>query len=539
LAGKALRRSLIVIGVVIALFCVAAMVLTFTERGRLKKYLVTALSERFHSDVEIRDITVYVYPRVYLVAHGISLRLHGRTDVPPLFTIETLTVSADLPALLAKTKHVARVHLSGMKITVPPRDLNKPDGPAHAKAKVTLPLVVDEITADDATLTTLPRDPKKLPHEWDIHRVVLENFSFEEPAHFHSSLTNPKPIGEIDSSGLFGPWESDEPGSTPINAAFEFSHADLDSLKGLGGILSSKGKYEGVLDDLNVEGDTDTPDFSLDVSGNPVHLTTHYVAVVDGTNGDTTLKSVVAHFLHTTVEAKGDIIGIRDTPGKDIELDSVVRGGRIEDLLQLVMKGDKPLMTGQVSLTAKISLPPKTDVKIIDRLDLDGKFGVIGGHFTSDAIQDKVDTLSRKGQGQPKNEDIDNVISNLRGQFILKNRQATFSDLEFDVQGARVQLAGSYDMASEILDFHGHLVMNAKLSQMTTGAKSFFLKAVDPFFSKHGQTDLPIKITGPRAHPEFGLDRGHGDEQKKAGEPKADPKADSKPAAKDKKDSRR
>src|SRR5580693_1627448 len=144
LAGKILRRSLIVTGVVVVLFCVAAMVLTFTERGRLKQYLVTALGERFHSDVQIRDITVYVYPRVYLVAHGVALRLHGRTDVPPLFTIETLTVSADLPALLAKTKHVARVHLAGMNITVPPRDLNKPAEPKPAKAKVTLPLVIDE-----------------------------------------------------------------------------------------------------------------------------------------------------------------------------------------------------------------------------------------------------------------------------------------------------------------------------------------------------------------------------------------------------------
>jgi len=157
---------------------------------------------------------------------------------------------------------------------------------------------------------------------------------------------------------------------------------------------------------------------------------------------------------------------------------------------------------------------------------------VIGGHFTSDVVQGKVDTLSRKGQGQPKNEEIDNVISNLRGQFILKNRRATFSNLEFDVQGARVQLAGTYDMGSEALDFHGHLVMKAKLSQMTTGAKSFFLKAVDPFFSKHGQTDLPIQITGTRAHPEFGLDRGgHGADSKKTGEYKGDPK----PAVKDRK----
>ena len=516
MAGKIVRRSLIACGVILILFIAAAVTLTFTERGRLREYLVTALSERFHSDVQIRDITVYVYPRVYVVAHGISLRFHGRTDVPPLMTIETLTLSANLRALLAETKHVAAVHVEGLDITVPPRNLNKPAGPKPPQPKMKLPVVIDEITADDARLTTLPRDPSKVPHVWDIHHVVLESFSFDRPAHFHSTLTNPKPIGEIDSEGEFGPWDADEPGDTPIDATFEFSRADLDSLKGLGGILSSKGKYEGVLDQLNVEGDTDTPDFSLDVSGNPVHLTTHYVAVVDGTNGDTTLAPVVAHFLNTTVEARGDIAGIRGKPGKDIELDAVVHEGRVEDLLQLVIKGDKPVMTGNVSLKAKISLPPITDVKIIDRLNLDGKFGVTGGHFTNNVVQAKVDTLSRKGQGQPKNEDIEDVISNLRGQFILKDRRATFSNLEFDVEGAAIQLSGTYDLGPETLDFHGHIRLNAKLSQMTTGAKSFFLKAVDPFVSKNGVTDLQIKITGTRSNPSFGLDRGHDEDKKKA-----------------------
>ena len=53
--------------------------------------------------------------------------------------------------------------------------------------------------------------------------------------------------------------------------------------------------------------------------------------------------------------------------------------------------------------------------------------------------------------------------------------------------------------------------MQAKISQTTTGAKSFVLKAVDPFFRKNGQTEVPIKITGQREHPSFGLDLHHKD----------------------------
>jgi hypothetical protein len=48
---------------------------------------------------------------------------------------------------------------------------------------------------------------------------------------------------------------------------------------------------------------------------------------------------------------------------------------------------------------------------------------------------------------------------------------------------------------------------------MTTGMKSFFLKAVDPFFRKGNVTELPIKITGTREHPSFGLDLHHKEEK--------------------------
>jgi len=48
--------------------------------------------------------------------------------------------------------------------------------------------------------------------------------------------------------------------------------------------------------------------------------------------------------------------------------------------------------------------------------------------------------------------------------------------------------------------------------------KSLVLKVVDPFFRKDGQTELPIKITGQRDHPSFGLDLGHKEKEKEKGE---------------------
>ena len=48
--------------------------------------------------------------------------------------------------------------------------------------------------------------------------------------------------------------------------------------------------------------------------------------------------------------------------------------------------------------------------------------------------------------------------------------------------------------------------MDAKLSETVTGFKSLLLKMVDPFFRKDGRTVVPLKISGTRGDPQFGLD---------------------------------
>jgi hypothetical protein len=106
----------------------------------------------------------------------------------------------------------------------------------------------------------------------------------------------------------------------------------------------------------------------------------------------------------------------------------------------------------------------------------------------------------------------------LKGSPVLDNGGSGFRGLTFTVTGAQVVLEGKYGLDKEDLDFHGKLRMQAKISQTTTGVKSFVLKAVDPFFRKDGRTEVPIKITGQRAHPSFGLDLRHKEKEKEKGE---------------------
>ena len=72
---------------------------------------------------------------------------------------------------------------------------------------------------------------------------------------------------------------------------------------------------------------TQTADFHLDISKQPVALDTTFEAVVDGTNGDTFLTGVTAKFLQTTVFAKGAVTGTKGVKGRTTALDVAIKDG--------------------------------------------------------------------------------------------------------------------------------------------------------------------------------------------------------------------
>jgi len=423
---------------------------------------------------------------------------------------------AQLPELLRPRPYISFVQLDGLQIHTPPRGpgaeplIHKTDQDLAEK----YPVLIGEVRADDANIEVLRAQSDKPPREFPIHHLDLHNVSFDHPAQFHALLTNAIPKGEIDATGTFGPWQAEEPSETPADGRYTFQNADLGTLKGLRGILSSKGTYSGPLDYLAVDGYTDTPDFGLRTGGQPLALHTDFSALVDGTNGDVILKSVVAKFLHTTLAVNGKIVDVsKAIKGRTIYLNASSENARIEDMLRLAVNTDEPLMTGAANLKTTIDIP-EGEEDLLDRMKLAGQFGVGHAQFTSATVQGKVDTLSRKGQGKPKDTDISEVASDLRGNFRFAEGVVTFSNLGFAVQGASLHLDGTYNIDSTAMDFHGDLLLQAKLSQTTTGAKSFFLKAADPFFKgKNGGSDLHIKITGTKDHPTFGLDKSGGGKQ--------------------------
>jgi hypothetical protein len=240
-------------------------------------------------------------------------------------------------------------------------------------------------------------------------------------------------------------------------------------------------------------------------------LKTHFSAVIDGTNGDTLLQPVEARFLNTVLECRGGVTGTTGIKGKAVSLDVTTVRARIEDLLRLTVKANKPLLAGPANFNTKFLLPPgKEDV--MERLQLAGRFTLSGAKFTSRDVEEKLTHMSLRAQGRPKEigtAEEESVASNFSANFTLKNGRASFSRLAFEIPGAIVRLEGSYGLKTEQIDFLGTLTMQAKLSQTVTGVKSVLLKFVDPFFAKNGAgAVIPIKITGTKSQPSFGLALG-------------------------------
>jgi len=521
------NKWLIATGVLVLLLVIASLWFRSHFSPILQRRAVQALSDRFDSEVQLRDFHASIF-NLKIEGSGLALYYHRRHDVPPLISVGKFSGEASLMGLLREPLHITNVQVEGLTIQIPPHrdqkeaEQNDTQSPSDDDSATPDPgnaasrLIIDELVCSQTQLITLSRTPGKEPKVWDIHDVVMHGLGLGHAATFHATLTNGVPPGEIHTDGEFGPWAREDPATTPVKGDYKFRDADLSVFRGISGTLESDGKYDGPLNKLHVSGTTDIPDFAISIAGHKVHLSTQFDATVDGSNGDTLLHPVDAKFFNSSLQANGAVAKVESNKGKEIDLKVVLDNGRLQDLMALGVKG-KPPMTGAVTLKTKFKLPSGKgeNTDLVDRLILDGEFGITQGQFADLKIQEKIKSLSRHGEGKPNDEDAGSDVTKLQGRFLLRNTVLTFRDLAFAVDGAQVQLRGTYGLRSEDLDFHGKLRLDAKLSQMTTGFKSVLLKAFDPFFRKNGVTELPIKITGKRDHPDFGLDFHHEEEAMK------------------------
>lgn len=532
----ALPRKVIGSTAIVAVVLVAfVLTLPITLTPGLRTRLTNALSERFDSEVQLETLRLSALPSLRVSGSGLTLRHKGRTDVPPLIEVASFSAEASLFGLIGRPVRLQRIHLDGLEINVPPGGMSidrkgEADAPDARQAETDRPaeppvagdegladageptparspIIVDRLLTENAVLRILRGDPEKEPRLFEIHRLSMDDAGSHEPWAFSATLTNPTPPGAIEAHGTFGPWNGPQPARTAVNGDYEFRDADLSVFDGILGTLDSTGAFSGMLERIEVEGTADVPDFALSGVGQPVPLQTRFTSIVDATSGNTWLKPVHATLDRSVILADGGVVERDGEKGRTVNLDVVLDDARIEDVLRLAVKSKQVPMTGALKLTTTFVLPPGPG-DAVQKMRLNGSFQVARARFTTGDVQARINELSQKARVDDDDDDEapEQVVSDLKGSFVMRDGTIRFSSVSFAVPGARVDVSGTYAIRGEALDFEGTVRLDARLSQMTTGIKSALLRIIDPLVRRRDATVIPVTIKGTVDDPKFGLD---------------------------------
>jgi hypothetical protein len=219
----------------------------------LRARIIAQLEERFHARVELDAFHVSLIEGLW--AEGEGLRIWPATPaagvaVPagpaePLIRLDNFRFHAPLSYGPGSPVHISVVELRGLSVHFPPkRDWQRPTGGdgggasvvAAAKPTLAAQLVsfrVDTIDCAGAELVLATSKPGKLPTEISIARFKLTNVAADGAMGFEATLTSPRPKGTITTSGSFGPWQTADPGESPIVGQYRFEHADLSGFSAI------------------------------------------------------------------------------------------------------------------------------------------------------------------------------------------------------------------------------------------------------------------------------------------------------------------
>jgi hypothetical protein len=487
----------------------------------MKKRVVETLSARFHSPVELDRLSLSMRRGVVVTGGGLRIlylagptKPDARPNAPPMLTVESFEFGTGWRELLRPTTRVLSVKVHGLEVNIPPKEERgaaEPDDPKR-RGQSALGIAVDTIECTDAKVMIETNTLGKKPLEFDIGRLVLKDVGAKKPLNYEAELVNPKPMGDVHSTGHFGPWQKDNPRDTPMDGSYEFTNADLSSIHGIEGILSSMGTFGGTLGEIAVDGVADVPKFRLDVSDHALPLHTEFKAVVDGTTGDTRLDEVKARIGRSDVAGSGSVTRTEGAKGHTTDLSMEMKHGRLEDVEALSMKGEPTLMRGALAWKAHVVIPPGA-VSVTRKIVLQGTFAVRDAYLNNEKMQAQMDSLSMRAKGKPKEanaQDAEVVGASVTGKFAMSNAVLDLTDVDCQVPGAQLAMSGQMHLVGSTYEVHGKVRTEAMASQMTTGWKSLLLKPFDKFLKKDGAgVELPIKVTGTGSTYDLRLDFPH------------------------------
>jgi hypothetical protein len=456
-------------GTVVFLVIVAVAVQSLASRIApvMKDRVVAALTEQLHRPVQFDALEISVLRGLRVQGSGLRILnaapVGGATPISdPLLSLSSFSFHLTFGDLLTlRSDHprikVGGLELHGVALHLPSGGIVAPAPATSSSTGSSVTWEINRIQCDDAHIVLDAAHPAGQPIAppivFDIRSLDLKDVSTTKSFPYAADVLYPNPAITVHVAGHFGPLAGIA-SATPFDGDYSFKNADLSALSGVKGVVSSSGHIAGTLGAITVEGNAHTPAASLPVSAHAFPLDAKFHLLFDTASGTTTFTSLQIALPRGSLTAQGSMKLLPG--GADIAMNVSVPQGRIEELLEIGTRTVPPLMSGNLTMQAKLHLPPGPQ-PFQQKLQATGTLSIGGVQFSDPRLQQRIDELSKLAQG--KINPTDNhapVDSKAVAEFSLANAELTVPSLRYQVPGATAQMAGTYELERDTFAFKGH-----------------------------------------------------------------------------------
>jgi hypothetical protein len=288
---------------VVALAGVAVMLTYWPFRYREVHPL---LEHTFRSKVTVKRYHRTYFPHPGYVAEGVTFYRHGDMRIPPLATLDRMTVVGKWTNLIFHPHELYEIRLGGLHVRIPPsgtkaRRLDFNEGVVASSQQT---IQIETIVADGTTLDFLG-DNGTPPLRLQFPLLQVHNVHQGQSLSFFARVLIPESQGTVLASGSVGPFRTNDYAATPLSGTYSLQNADLSQVHGISGHASASGRYTGTFSGIETFGQVAIPDFRA-ASAHRVRLDVAYRVLVNGINGassPTTFHEGTAYFpdVHVTL----------------------------------------------------------------------------------------------------------------------------------------------------------------------------------------------------------------------------------------------
>jgi hypothetical protein len=459
------------------------------------------LEHTFRSKVTVKRYHRTYFPHPGYVAEGVTFYRHGDAQIPPLATLDRMTVVGTWTNLIFHPHALYEIRLGALHVRIPPpgtkaRGLDF-NGGVVASSQQTIE--IETIVADGTTLDFLGENGRP-PLRLQFPLLQIHNVHQGQPLSFFARVLIPRPQGVVLANGSIGPFRANDYGATPLSGTYSLQNADLSQVHGISGRASASGRYSGTFSGIETYGQVAIPDFRA-ASAHRVRLDAAYRVLVNGINGDVEIQDTEVRTGENLITASGSVVG---KPNK-VNLTIATKDSRVQDLLKIV-EHDDPSVVGKVSFHAAVNLNNGPE-KFLQRLGLKGEISLAQVSFAKPGTQHDMNAFAARVQKDPSGgskTDPPQVTATASSPTTFHEGMAYFPDIHITFPGTDAHLQGTFNLLDTRIHLTGKADFQRDISRAATGWKSALLKPLSPFF-RHNDAGaiVSVAVTGTARQPKI------------------------------------